>query len=107
MNSRERDKLVTFQRDTPTTDGYGGEVSDWRDLCREWAKITFGTSQERRAAAQEQATVTATFQVPRNGNTATLTAKDRISFEGLWDIVSAVPSRELNVGIDITATRST
>jgi len=101
----ERNRLVTFQRDFPTTDDYGGEASAWQNLCSEWAKVTFGTGQERRAAAQEQATVTATFEVPRNSETASLTAKDRIIFANApWDITSVVPSRTFNEGIDVTGT---
>jgi SPP1 family predicted phage head-tail adaptor len=106
-NSRERNRKVLFQRDTPTTDDYGGEVSAWKDLGSEWAKVTFGTGQERRAAAQEQATLTATFEVPRNSKTATLTPKDRIQLDGsVWDITSVVPSRTFNAGIDVTGTKA-
>src|SRR3546814_3896582 len=69
--------------------------------------VNFGTGQERLEAAQYGASVSATFHVLRNSKTAALTVQDRISFEGaVWDITSAVPSREFNAGMDITAVRA-
>ena len=107
MDSRKRNRKIVFQRGIPTEDQYGGEILTWQDFCTEWAAVIFGTGQERRAAAQEQATLPATFQVLRNSKTATLTPKDRILFDGVvWGITSAVPSKEFNAGIDVTAIRS-
>src|SRR3546814_20405166 len=69
--------------------------------------VHFGTGQERREAAQESASVSATFHVLRHSKTAALTVQDRISFEGaVWDKTSAVPCREFNEGMDISAERA-
>src|SRR3546814_7048096 len=90
-----------------STDDYCHGEKTWTDYCTEWAAVNFGTGQERREAAQESASVSATFHVLRNSKTAALTVQDRISFEGaVWDITSAVPSREFNAGMDITAVRA-
>lgn len=95
-----------FQRFTATTDDYGDEVETWADYAEAWARVVHGSGQERRQAAQEAASVTATFYVLRNPLTAALTPKDRIEWEGSWDIVSAVPSLEFNKEMEVTATRA-
>src|SRR3546814_6494216 len=102
-----RNRKIIIERFTATTDDYGHGEKTWTDYCTEWAAVNFGTGQERREAAQESASVSATFHVLRNSKTAALTVQDRISFEGaVWDITSAVPSREFNAGMDITAVRA-
>lgn len=102
-----RNRQVVFQRATSTDDGYGGQIETWADYCTEWATVSFGTGQERREAAQQSASAPATFMVLANSLTRSISVTDRISFDGsVWDITSAVPSMERNVGIDITAIRS-
>lgn len=106
--SRPRDRKVTFQRaGAPTDDGYTVRPGEWEEYCVEWASVSFGTGQERREAAQKSASLPATFGVLANSKTRELSTTDRISFDGsFWDIISVVPSRQLNVGIDVTAIRS-
>lgn len=103
----QRNRKVVFERQgAPFDDGYTTQPGAWATWCTEWAKVVFGTGAERRTAAQEQATLTATFHVLRNSKTAELTPLDRIQFDGgVWDIASVVPSRTLNAEIDVTATR--
>lgn len=98
-----RDRLVTFERFSSSVDDYGGETQQWQFFAEAWADIIYGTGQERREAAQESASVAATFQVLANADTRDLTTLDRINFEGFWDIVSTVPNRRKF--IDITAIR--
>ena len=103
-----RNKRVVFQRNTPTIDDQGGEVDSWADIGAERAQVLFGTGQERREAAQEQASTTASFRVLHNSLTSGLTTRDRISFDGAyWDITSNVPfGRGLNENREITAVRA-
>lgn len=82
----DRDRLITFQRATVSEDDYGGEEPIWGELEQAWAKVRFGSSQERREAAMEQASQVATFRVLSTTNLRTVTAKDRISWNGVWDI---------------------
>lgn len=103
MGAGRRDGNVIIERGTPTTDDYGGEMISWATFATAWANINYGTGQERREAAQESASVSATFQVLANTETRDITTTDRINFEGIWDIVSAVPNRRKY--IDITAIR--
>jgi head-tail adaptor len=88
----------------------GEEQKTWSDLFAKpiAAAINFGTGRERREAAQETASTTATFQIRRNTITATLTPADQLVFDGgSWDIIDAVRSKDFNRYMDITATRRT
>lgn len=87
----ERPHLVTIQRATVATDDYGGEVRTWHDHATGWAKIAYGTGQERREAAQENASQTATFMFDWNPTLAAVTTKDRLEiFSTVWDITGNV-----------------
>jgi SPP1 family predicted phage head-tail adaptor len=105
ISDADRNRKVTFERQGPRTDdGYTTQPGEWEPYCTEWAAVTFGTGQERRAAAQEQASQTATFQVLRNAKTAALLPTDRINLDGqFYDITSIVPSKDWNAGVDVTA----
>lgn len=104
---RRRGDLVTFQRATVTQDAAGEETPTWATLCQEHAQIFYGRGDERRQAAMEQGEQAATFQVPSNTNTRSVTLKDRISFDGsIWDIESKaldVPNRR---HVEFTAARA-
>ena len=87
----ERSHLVTIQRATVTTDDYKGEIRSWHTHATGWAKVSYGTGQERREAAQENANQAATFMFDWNPTLAAVTAKDRLSvFATVWDIVGNV-----------------
>ncbi len=103
--SSRMNRRISIERKTVTADGYGGEVETWTELCAVAAEVLFGTGQERRTAAQESATQGATFRVRVSPLTASVTAADRIQFDGsTWDIAGNVPY--LREGRDITATTS-
>src|SRR5690242_5660622 len=87
-----RESLVTFERGTPTVDDYGGETMSWATLTTAYARIRYGTGQERREAAQERAVQAATFECDWNTTLAGVAVNDRITFESeAWDIVSKAP----------------
>lgn len=97
---------MTFQRaGDPVDDGYNTVPGDFADYASAMANVVFGTGQERREAAQEQSAISATFYVLRNPKTAALTTKDRIVYEGDWDIVSVAQSKSYNRELEITAVR--
>jgi SPP1 family predicted phage head-tail adaptor len=102
---RRRDR-ITFERATIGTDGYGGEVQTWAAIGSRSANVNYGNGDERREAAQTKATVPATFRVPRDPLTRSLTAKDRITFDGgIWNITAPpVPTLEKD-SLDIAAVR--
>lgn len=106
MSRGKFNRRVLFQRFTATTSEMGGEIEAWADYATAWARVIHGSGQERREAAQEAASVRATFYVLSNPLTAALTPKDRIVWNGNWDIISAVPSIEFNKEVEITAVRA-
>lgn len=91
MTAGRRDNLVTLQRYTTTQDESGQEVETWAPLGTAWAAVYYGTGQERREAAREQGSQTATFEVLANATTRSVTVRDRIVFDGTWDITAANP----------------
>jgi head-tail adaptor len=105
MDPGKRDRLVTFERATVTTDDHGGETLTWAELVQAWARVRYGTGQERREAAQERSDQVASFECIWTPTLATVAVTDRISFGGAWDITSAALVG-LNREIHFTAVRS-
>lgn len=92
----QRDRQIVIQRGTPTTDEYGGEALAWTDFATGWARVRFGTAQEKRQevreAAQEGGVQSATFELLRHSLLDQVTLKDRIWFmDSAWDISEAAP----------------
>jgi SPP1 family predicted phage head-tail adaptor len=89
--SGERNRLVIFERFTATEDDHGGQVQAWTEYATAFARVRFGTGQERREAAQESASLAAVFECLWSLLLADVGPLDRIQFDGgTWDIVSAV-----------------
>lgn len=92
MDPGKRESLITIQRGTPTADNYGGETIVWATLATAWARVRYGTGQERREAAQERAAQAATFECEWSTALTGVAITDRISFDSdTWDIVSRSP----------------
>jgi SPP1 family predicted phage head-tail adaptor len=85
----DRDKRIEFQRETVTKSGLGVDVPSWSLVQKAWAKVLFGTGNERRQAASEGASMTATFRVLVTTELNTVTERDRIWFRDIaWGITS-------------------
>lgn len=105
MTAGQRNRMIAFQKATVTEDAYGGEQSAWSDYATTFAEVRFGTGQERREAAQEQAGQSATFIVAWSPALADVKLRDRITFDGgNWDITSVAPVG-LNKELHFTAVR--
>lgn len=106
MKSGPRDKLIEFYRaGAPVDDGYTTQPGAPALLGSAWAEVRFGTGQERREAAQEAASVAATFIMLANPITTALIPSDTLRFMGAdWDISSSVPGRDRSEW-QVTATR--
>jgi SPP1 family predicted phage head-tail adaptor len=103
----DRATLVTFERGTPSSDGYGGETLTWASIERAWAKVLYGTGSERRQAAQEGADQAVTIMVNWTPALADVVPKDRASFDGFaWDITSPPARVGQNNELHFTAVRS-
>jgi head-tail adaptor len=106
LDTCDRDKRITIERATTTRDEMNAPVEVWGEYIKRWASISFGTGQERRQAAQESGSQAATFRMPSDNQTRTLTIRDRIQFmDAAWDITSVVPFGS-NEGVDVTAVRA-
>lgn len=92
LPSGERTELVEFERSTETTNEYNEPVLTWSSYATRWAKVRFGTAQEKRYAAQEGGVQSATFECLRSPTLEAVTLKDRISYLGSgWDLTEIAP----------------
>lgn len=95
MRAGSRQYAVSFIRAGTTTDEYNQPVENWATpttLTTVTAAIAFGSGQEKREAAQQAASQTASFQCLRTPALDAVTAKDRISFDGSqWGITERAP----------------
>lgn len=92
MSRGQYDRLVTFQRGTATINDHGDETLAWAEIEQAYAKVQFGLAQEKRAAAQDSGSQTATFEVFPTSNLLTVNLKDRIISDGFnWDITERAP----------------
>lgn len=100
----QRDHLIVIQRrGAETDDGYTTRPGAWAEHARAWARVRYGTAAERREAAQDRASQTATFECNWTPTLAALRPTDRlIAFDTAWDIVTA-PVIRLNEEVHITA----
>lgn len=88
----ERTELIAFQRATATTNEYNEGEDAWGVLFSRRARVRFGTSQEKREAAQEGGAQSASFECQRSAELETVTLKDRISYLGSsWDLTEIAP----------------
>ncbi|HEY8604721.1 head-tail adaptor protein [Tsuneonella suprasediminis] len=106
MTAGQKNTRVVFERATVVPDDYGQEIEIWAPIGRAWAAINWGRGDERRQAAIESGSLSATFTVYDNAMTRGLGLKDRLMLEGAaWDITSSVPGKERG-DRDITAVRA-
>lgn len=108
MSIGRRDQLITLQTYTTTQDAYGEETQTWATAGQEWAAVFYGRGEERRQAAREQGSQTATFQVLDNAVTRAMTVAGRIVHDGAnWDITGKASDTPKSGLIEFTAVRST
>jgi head-tail adaptor len=101
-----RNRLILIERATPVLDAHGGENASWAVLCRAWCEVRFGSSEERRRAAQEHASQSALFALATTPRLRLVTPLDRIRFmDAVWDI-SGVSIEGDGADMVIAATRA-
>lgn len=92
MKATPRKQRITVERKVLRRDEYGGEIEVWEYHCRQYAAVFWGSGNENRVAAQEQAAQTVSFEVVSTAKTRSVTPVDRIIFAGRqWDIHSVQP----------------
>lgn len=104
--SRGFDRVVILLTRTQTEDALGTPVETWTEAQTVRAKVHKGSGAERRAAAQEQSSLPATFTVRQSALTKAVTpASHRLRFEGKdWDIETAMQSERRGREVIWTAT---
>jgi hypothetical protein len=92
-----RETLVTIQRGTLVSNDYG-ETLDFSSptlVATAYARVRFGSGEERREAAQERAVQAATFECDYNGTLAGVQLNDRLFINEFpseyWDIINKAP----------------
>lgn len=87
----ERPHYVLIQRAVTSADDYGGETKTWHTQATGYAAVRYGTGQERREAAQENASQAATFEFDWSPTLSAVQPTDRLyCFDTVWDVASAV-----------------
>lgn len=87
----QRPHLVHIQEAVTVTGTLGGETKTWSDSGTAWAEVLYGSGQERREAAQENATQAATFIFDWSPQVAAIQPTWRLyCFDIAWDVASAV-----------------
>jgi len=94
-SASQRTELITFLAAATTTNDYNETVENWAaptTLATRHARVRFGTAQEKREAAQEAASQTATFECHRSAALDAIPMSARIGFDGSqWDITERAP----------------
>jgi head-tail adaptor len=86
----DRNRLITFIRPVATQNDYGEEIEGApATIVRARARVTYGSGQERREAAAQQASQSATFEVLWTPVLDGVQMTDRIQFDGAdWNITN-------------------
>jgi hypothetical protein len=106
MNRGQFDRLVIFKQATTTTNDHGEEIAGGSTtLAEAFARVRFGTGQEKREAAQESGVQSATFEVIPTEALLAVPLTATIEFDGSdWDLTEKA-NLERNL-MRFTGTRS-
>lgn len=96
---------IVVERATVVSDDYGADTQTWTPYYSGFADVLMGSGQERREAAQERASQTATFILVWSPLTAAIRPSDRVQFEGVWDVTGVAEGRGFRRQIQVTAVR--
>lgn len=99
------DRRITIERLGTTYNDDNEPVSVWTALATRWASKQDVSDGEKIRAAEVGATVTTRFQVRWDSVTETITAADRIIYDGQEYEVAGTKELGRREGIEITASR--
>lgn len=81
------DRLLSIERNTPTTNDLNEEVDSWAEVFKTWAKRTDVSDGESIAAGVLGSAQMSRFVVRSDSLTRSMTPKDRINYDGdVWNI---------------------
>jgi head-tail adaptor len=98
---------IEIEQATVDTDAAGDDIEAWAPYISQLAEGRRGAGQERREAALETAVETATFVIPWSPLTAAIKAKDRVQFQGTWDVTNVSESLAFRKWVEVTGTKRT
>ena len=103
MTAGNRDRRITLERQGAGQDEDSGEeVGTWTTLGRPWADIEPLTGRELVNSNLEMSKQPTRFRFPYSSTWATLSAKDRISFNStVYDIESVVNVGQRNIEFEV------
>lgn len=91
----QRDRQITFLAAATSLNDDGDTVENWTSpatIATRLARVRFGTAQEKREAAQETASQSASFECYRSPALDAIPMTARIGFDGSqWDITERAP----------------
>lgn len=102
------DTLIEFQRQTTVKSPLGPEKpGGWAPITQAFAKVMFGTGQERRDGASQGAAQVATFRVLSTAKTRAVTVKDcRIMWGSqAWNITGWANFKRKDIDFTAVAVR--
>lgn len=83
MDSGTLDRRITIQRNTPTQNAIGEPIDSWADLVTVWAAFKPSGARESYSSESQQLDAIATVRfLLRWRADVTITAKDRVSWDG-------------------------
>lgn len=97
------DRRITIQRATITRDEYNEEVPGWADLATVWASYEPIKDGERFRGGERAADLSARFQIRYSATSATITAEDRLIFEGRTYEIEHVKEIGRREGLELTS----
>jgi len=101
LNAGQRNKIITIQTKTMSTDDYGGQVETWADFTKVWAAVWPLKGRELFAAQAAKSETTVRFNIRW---IAGLSESMRIVYNGKnYDITGLINIGERNVEYDIMA----
>ena len=106
IRSGRHDQRLAFQRLVTTTDAIGSVVESWADVCTVWGEVRIEKSEEGVESSQRTGRATYIVVTRADARTRTLTASDRLRWNGADYDLS--PPRPIPAGrpekIEFTAT---
>lgn len=104
MKSGDLDRRITLTRRSGGVNAFNDPVDTWATVATVWASETPISDAERLRAGQTLAQRSSRFVVRYSTTTASVTPRDRISYDGAtWDI-NGIKEIGRFVGYEITAT---
>lgn len=105
MRAGPLDRRISIERYSTTYNEDNEPVSAWAEVAKRWASKQDVSDGEKIRAAEVGASVTTRFQVRWDSVTETITAADRLVYDG--QVYEIAGTKELNrrEGIEITASR--